>query len=293
MLPEFLVGTYRQYKQDMKTIAVWLASTARSYGYDSETLPVEQDVEDVKKKARANSKAKAKTKKQQRDAARRLPGYRRKLVITIPEFVPLAKYISEHIKAPSRVPSSVLAIIKGSIEARRDCGSWYKNDDATGGDDGHDFFVGVLMEVHESLAPHTVLLRAASDDESTLVDNLYENLTLEEPSERFLNTPGVPRKEPESIDRMIYEFTNTFIKYLKSYVEDSFTTAGFFKDINTVYAYALQIWHQYHDGKVDLMTASITSNTAIDLIHTLEEDFFEQFPRFWRIEHHILKGFKR
>ncbi|KAK5079750.1 hypothetical protein LTR70_008817 [Exophiala xenobiotica] len=291
MLPDFLVGTYRQYKQDTKTIAVWLASTARSYGYIFDASSTNQDDQVVKKKAKAKVKPKPKTKKQQRDAARRIPAQQRKVVIPISDFVPLAAYITEHIKLPTRVPPSMLTVIERVIEARTDCGTWFKNDAI--GKDGHKYFIGILQQVHKILQPYTVLLEGLEDEEVTLVDNVFDNLTVEEPSEAFLNAPGFQATAPNLIDRMVYEFTDLFMGCLEGYLEESFAAAALFKDINTLYTHSIQIWQQYKEGKVDLMTASLVSNTAIDFMRRLEEDFFEQFPRFWRIDEDFLKQLKR
>lgn len=41
------------------------------------------------------------------------------------------------------------------------------------------------------------------------------------------------------------------------------------------------------------MDAAIISNTAIDLIRRLEEDFFEQFPQFYKVDEGFLKQFKK
>lgn len=291
MLPDFLVGTYRQYKQDTKTVAVWLASTARSYGYIFDATSANQDDQVVKKKTKAKAKSKTKTKKQQRDAARRIPAHQRKVVIPVSDFVPLAAYVTEHIKLPNRVPPSILAVIGRVIEARTDCGSWFKND--VPGKVGHEYFVGILQQVHKILEPHTVLPEGLEEEEVTLVDNAFENLTVEEPSEAFLKAPGFQAHESNLADRMIYEIQDLFLGCIEGYLEESFAAASLFKDINKLYAHSVQIWQQYKEGKVDLMTASIISNTAIEFMRRLEEDFFEQFPRFWNIDEDFLKQFKR
>lgn len=294
MLPDFLVGTYRQYKEDTKTIAVWLASTAASYGYNSSTDGDDQSEQTTKKNTKSKAKSKPKTKKQLRDAARRNPGYQRKIVLQITDFVPLAEYVSQHIKAPARVPQSILAIIKRVIGAREEAQAWFKNSNTTENTEGgHSHFVGILRTVHKILQPHTVVDDASDDEELTLVENVYENLTLEEPSEKFLQAPGTQPTTRNPIDRLLYEFADAFVGYLEGYLESSFAATAFFKDVNNIYQQAEQIWHQYRDGKVDLMTASLTSNTAIDLIRQLEDDFFTQFPRFRNIDHRFLKQFKR
>lgn len=294
MLPDFLVGSYRQYKENTKVIATWLASTARAHGYTSEAIPSVAEVSE--KLSKSKLKSKPKTKKQKRDAARRIPKEQRgKFVIALDEFLPLAKYISTNLKPPSRVPSSILSIIRRVIEARKDSDDWFKANTKEDDKDGHIHFVRILQEVYDTLQPFS----SADDgndpnttDNATDIENVYKNLQLEEPSREFLDSPAVPGPDRKGV-RMLCEFVDVFMEHVGSYFEESFAASSLFRDVNKIYRHVELVWQNHKDGKVDLMTAAIVSNTAIDLIRRLEEDFFEQFPRFRKVEEHILQGIKK
>lgn len=298
MLPEFLVSTYRQYKEDEKTITNWLCVTAKQLGYTSVSLPdpVEPELKTPKLKTK---KGKPRTKKQLRDAARRIPGRGiQKFTVEIKEFVPLAEHIVKYIKLPSVVPSSILGLMKRSIEARTDCNAWFKkvgaDDEAVTG--GHAYFIQILQKVHDILEPYTKLSEPAeTDDETTLVENIYDGLSLEEPSEAFLQAAGVIQKSAEErlASKIVFELV-AFVKGgFEEWLEQSFAASALFRDINKLYEHAKQIWYQYRDGKIDLMTASLTSNTAIDIIRRLEDDFFDRFPKFRRIDEAGLRELKK
>lgn len=298
MLPDFLVGTYHQYKEDEKTITTWLCVTAKQLGYTSESLPdpVEPELKALKLKTK---KGKPKTKKQLRDAARRVPGRGvQKFIVDIKEFVPLAEHIVRHIKLPSTVPSSILWLMKRSIEARTDCNAWFQK---AGSDDetvvgGHAYFVQILHKVHDILEPFTNRTAASKiDDETTPVENIYNGLNVEEPSKAFLQAAGVPSQSAEEkrTSKIVFEVVSWFKGGFEEFLEHSFAASALFRDVNKLYEHAKQIWYQYRDGKIDLMTASLTSNTAIDIIRRLEDDFFDRFPKFRRIDEAGLRELKR
>lgn len=295
MLPKFLVGTYKQYKQDTKILATWLSVTARSMGYVSQAIPAQDDVVAADAPKKSKAKSKPKTKKQKRDAARRVPKEQRVFTISQKEFLPLAQYISVHLEPNSHVPSSILSMIKRVIEARKSSDDWFKVNTQEDDKDGHIHFIGILQDVYDTLQPHSA---ADSQDgikkEDNLVDmdNLFEVLQLEEPSQQFLDAPAAQLPDHKRI-RMVCEFVDVFFEHVESYFEESFAATSLFRDINMIYRHIEHTWCHFKEGKVDLMSAAITTNTAIELVRRLEEDFFEEFPRFRKVDEHLLKQFKR
>lgn len=300
MLPEFLVGTYKRYKQDTKILATWLTVTARTMGYVSETIPAMQEGS-IKPPAKANTKAKSKKqskqqmKKKSRDEARRIPKEQRIFTISLNEFVPLALHISTNSKTPSTVPALILSLITRVIEARKSSGEWFKANTQEDDNDGHAYFIRILQKVHDILQPHSVSVNnndAEQGGDLTEIDNLYKHLKLDEPSDQFLNAPDVSRPDHKGV-RMMYEFVDVLANSVAKYFEERFAAASLFRDINKICNHLEQVWHEFKDGKTDLMSASIISNTGIELIRRLEEDFFEEFPRFRSIDEHFLRGHKK
>lgn len=272
MLPSFLTGTYQQYKKDTDDIATWLATTAKSFGYASDLLP--DDKQSVHKKPKAKSKSKPKTKKQLRDAARRIPRQQREYIIPIKEFLSLAAYIAGHVKAPFKIPHSALSTLKRAIEARRKSNVWFRtNEKDDDSDEGHAHFIGILEEVHDILKPHSSPSTEGAASGDLDVDNLFANLQLEEPSETFLNAPGPDRNATHPVPRIRYE-----AEPMKERSEMLFAAFSLFNDIWKIHVFLQNMWEQYHKGDLDLITVSITSNTAIDVVRRLEQEFFDRFP---------------
>lgn len=300
MLPEFLVGSYRQYKQDTKFVATWLAATARSTGYSSAAVPSQVNAEteatssNGKKKTKA--KAKPKTKKQKRDAARRIPRERRQYVITVQEFLPLSEHIKLNLKAPSRVPTSVITAISRVIEARSAANEWFANQNKNTDQDGHAHFIHTLTLVKQILEPlagaeeDTTIQESA--DEVTLVDNMFEGLDIQDVSQQFLDSPGIPQKD-HTAARALTGLMEYVFDHMGKKMEEQMAASALFRDIHKIYDHIRQTWLQYKEGKMELMAASLISNTGIDLIRRLEEDFFAQFPQWYHCDAAFLKQFKR
>lgn len=276
MLSSNLAGTYQRYKEDTNAIATYLVVTAKSFGYN--LLPDDNSVQKPPKNKNKNkpksnkSKTKAKSnKKQLRDAARRVPQQQRVQVLPIKEFLSLAAYITARIKSPYKVPLSVLSTLKRAIDARRKSNLWFKTNEANEeSDEGHVHFIGILEGVYDILKPHSQALHQVETDEDLEIDNIFANLELEEPSEAFLNSPGTKPelKEP----RKKYEAESMEEKF-----EMLFAAFSLFDDIFRIYGFVRNLWDQYHTGKSDLITVSVTSNTAIDMVRRLEQEFFKQF----------------
>ena len=62
--------------------------------------------------------------------------------------------------------------------------------------------------------------------------------------------------------------------YLQDYDEDPyFVLLCLLSDLKATRAYIKEVWHEYYNGTVDLITASLTTNATFDIIRTYEDDF--------------------
>ena len=105
VLPQSLVSTYQQYKQDTDSVATWLASTAKSLGFPADLLtPNVSSAPQAASKGggggRVKGKARAEAKKQAASAptaAKQTPPLAPagpKHVIKIWDFVSSAQYLA-------------------------------------------------------------------------------------------------------------------------------------------------------------------------------------------------------
>jgi len=105
-------------------------------GYVSDLLTAGQPPEKKPK-----TKAKPKTKKQLRDAARRVPREQREFIIPVKEFMTLGNYVANHLKEPLKVPQTLLNTIKQAIDARRMSNDWFRTHEKDEkSDEGHAHF---------------------------------------------------------------------------------------------------------------------------------------------------------
>jgi hypothetical protein len=57
-----------------------------------------------------------------------------------------------------------------------------------------------------------------------------------------------------------------------------------FQDCNRIRAYLKQLWMDYHNGKVDRVTASVTTDTAIGLLQHADEQLISLWVQKTRVQ---------
>jgi hypothetical protein len=258
MLPKFLFPTYKQYKEDTQSIANWLAETARSYGYDTaEQTPREK----------SKSTSKPKTRRQVHE----------QYIPRVKDYLILANYIASHLKQPTLVPPAFLNTVQRVIAARKKSNDYFRNVLKDVGDtNGHTYFIGILEEVVTILKPHSsespkMDVGEVEAKEIPSLENKFETLDIEEPSDEFLNAPAIPA-----------EAGTPTIKYeaepMKGKAELCFAAFTLLSDVNQILEYLQGLWSSFKAGEVDLITASVASNSAIDLVRRMEEELTQDFP---------------
>jgi hypothetical protein len=60
--------------------------------------------------------------------------------------------------------------------------------------------------------------------------------------------------------------------------EIGFALYCFFNDLNRLREFLRHLWSDYQAGNVDLITASVTTNTAMELVQREEKEFFAMYP---------------
>ncbi|KAI0550364.1 hypothetical protein F4679DRAFT_208740 [Xylaria curta] len=270
MVLSALSSTYQLYKQDTDSVAAWLASTAKSLGFSSDSSSATTSATPggkplgsgrLKGKARAQAKKKG-TPKQPPSPA--VPKY----IINIKDFVPLAEYVAE--KA-TPVPEVVRATIDRVIAVRTGFGTKLEKHGKSLSelsDAKHQHFIGVLKKVREVLTP---FMPAPVADDSASTDeklrNRFAGLAVYEPSQEFLDAPVPERPVKTGEDNAVYEAeTETTFEHA------IFALTNIINDMNRVRAHIRWVWSNYKIGAFDLAAAAITTNTAIDLVRNMMDD---------------------
>lgn len=303
-LPDFLFDSHKRYKADTNRIAAWLAETAQKHGHTLEAQPSTSSP--------SGPRLKGKARKQAREAQKAATGAGTtsavaRYTITVKEFTDLALWIVNQ-KPPIKVPQIILWLIRSAITLRKRCAEWFQKKmtrenlaDESASNLKHSHFIDVLEHVLHILEPNSTpetvdsaqVGRTPSEDTAGKMDagaksqaeldnlvNCFDILNIEqnafapdavpEPSAAARNvvsgetTPRAPRNvtyEMEATDEELY-----------------FALYCFFDDLDRLRGFLHKLWSQYKAGEIDLITASVTTNMAINLVHRAEQDLTAAFP---------------
>ena len=287
MLPSWLYSTYRQYKADTEFVATWLAETAKACGFAS-SLFDEPSTPKVKK---GKGKGKGNYKKALRDAERRATNARRHRIIPTKDFIPIAEHIASFGDPPVSIPLAFVQRAKRAIKARYRSSAYYNTLESLHEDsgDGHLHFIhvleGVLAALNSRLPPDTSLndIRAevissetGTAEPALVLAKTFAGLSVDDTPEEA--PPQISTSEDEDHDDSIPKTTYS-PEPMKERAAFDFAAYCLFADINQILEYVKNLWKTYDEGEIELVAASVTANTAIDMIRKLEEDFMKEFPK--------------
>ncbi|KAG8526668.1 uncharacterized protein KY384_008097 [Bacidia gigantensis] len=190
MLPEFLAGSYKRYKQDTALFTTWLAKAAASCGYkpnateksttqhtgSTAKIASDQDLgTSTSSKTGYVPSATGRLKGKDRKAAKALtdqsigstpdtpdtetPASTVKYTVTTEELLRQADAIANSDRKMSvQMPASLYRIVQHAIRARQRCSEWFQNAKIRNEhfDKGHTHFVKILQRALEILEPCVV-----------------------------------------------------------------------------------------------------------------------------------------
>ncbi|PWY91650.1 hypothetical protein BO94DRAFT_555459 [Aspergillus sclerotioniger CBS 115572] len=262
MLPEFLQSSYKCYKADTNTFETWLLETANQCGYQptlSATIPPAK-------------KGKRKDKNDGADAAPL------QYSATTKDLQKLAEVVSNSALA---VPKSVLTMAKRAIKLRK------SGDSAN--NKRHAHFITALEQICETLewktnqpaAKTPSTLETQNDDtEAEKFVNRFAVLTVEEPQDTAQTQPTLV--ESKKIVKVTVDEGD------ENEVSDPYLGHLFFKTLcllqylNNMRRFISVTWADYRDKKIDLMNASVVTDSALqlaqDLVKEVEADWRTTFP---------------
>jgi hypothetical protein len=284
-LPSTLVSTYQQYKQDTDVVASWLAHTGMYFGCPGELLAGSGSSHRQKGKARKAAK--------QAEAAAAGAASKKKYVLAMRNFQPLAQFIVDHHKDKTKdvvdVPVEFSRAIDRAISVRRQFAALLAKAGATLDmtvDEKHNFFVGVLEKVRDILKPLFWQERSTSKNGAPEVPttpnatpvispNPFSILDVYELPELNLedqDSEAVPREETEKKSLAVGFLANDY----ESEATDSaaerflaFLTLG--RDLNALREQVKSLWEAYANRELALSSVAVATNTAISLARAVEE----------------------
>ena len=282
-LPSFVFDSYKRYKEDTNRVATWLVETAQKYGHPLKGQPPT---------SRPSGRLKGKERKKTREAEKSRHGGTTippiRCTITVKEFTDLANWIA-NVKPRVKVPQVIVGLIRSAITLRKRCADWFQgniaNEEVTADNSKHTHFIGVLERVLNILEPNSssgstdsaqpthTQSSARTQTELDTLTNIYDVLSIDDYDDcaTMPETAAVAENvasrqtTPQPPRRKSYEMETTDDEILLAYF-------CFFSDLNELRKAIQTLWLRYKDRSLDLMTVSVTTNIAINLVRLAEQD---------------------
>ncbi|POS76958.1 hypothetical protein DHEL01_v204658 [Diaporthe helianthi] len=280
MLPESLKSSYAQYKDDTDRFATWLLHAAEKCGYQASGLAGV-----VNSAANGNGKTKSKSKSKPKAA----PVLPLKYKATISELRTIGEVVA---KSSLRVPNQILAVARRAVTLRKDAASWFVGKGDTASNKRHAHFVSVLEKICESLEWRTsenskdnsgarsaaAAAAAAAPANGTTGSkiaseawvNQFATLTVEEPED--IPDLGDSSKQLIQVELIEDAGEDAEEQEQKHLSHAYFRIFCLFRDLQNMRSFIQQTWEEYRDNKLDAMTASVVTDTAMQLARAAAEE---------------------
>ncbi|CAJ2511208.1 Uu.00g068330.m01.CDS01 [Anthostomella pinea] len=247
MLPGFLRDSYKQYKDDTDWFATWLVNVAKRSPQDPGS--------NVELSAAADNK----------------------YATTVSQLLAHGKAVA---KSAIDVPASVLARARRAIKLRNDVTSHYLGKGDVASNRRHAHFVLVLEEICELLEWKTSKEKKdgkqppPTDAQAWL--NRFAALTVEEAEDIPESIAAATSKDIVKVE--VVEEENTEEGRDAHLSEAYFRLLCLFHDLENWRAFISQTWTEYRDLKIDLMTASVVTDNALQLARDLINEVVDRWP---------------
>lgn len=178
--------------------------------------------------------------------------------ISANQYLDLAKHVVDN---GSSIPVEVIGILRRCIALRLRAVQRFAAT-ANLANETHRHFLDVLTQIYtlfQSCRARAAAPADARDDIDGLASNRFANLALEGEDEEAedladIHIPGLPSHHSVQVDPEVTQ------------AEAVFSVITFLEDIQNVRQYIENLWLDYAKGSVDLATAAVTTNTALELL---------------------------
>ena len=305
MASRFLSSKYQQYKRDTLQLSSWLAQAALNYGFPVEAFTPSptalQDegerrtaaqLKNAKKKAKQRAKTKDNTVKVEsngdghdEDAPPETTVGENDIlggeltfqvsgdyILKIPEFGKIAKFLVENQVV---IPNEVRKLLRRCIGMRYNClKKFLERPDAFTA--GHEHFIKVLENVEMTFnsvdaVPESRKSAKAGKNGVASVSNRFDSLALEEGEEEEdvadITLPEAPRPP-----RPVVVTSKLVVAPEASRAEGIIAVLAFFADVHSIRSYLDGTWREYKDGQIDIISAAVVTNTALELLRRSHDD---------------------
>ncbi|KAJ0125236.1 hypothetical protein J7T55_006581 [Diaporthe amygdali] len=305
MLPTIISTKYGRYKTNQDDLATFLAVTGALCGAPNTLIKPDDASSDDAKSNRPKGKDRKLAK--QRAAGSIIDESTRQKApkLALNSYVPLAKIIAKSTSVHGRIPKWIITVIDKIIRDREECFRHINGEDvaaflAKGQQDGHVHPINVLQCVRSILLPkyqYQVASSQNNDHPKTLskkvlgetsgnantrhTANMFASLGIKSPesspssgSDDHDQIRAIEAEDIEKADawRTSLAPSQVFAAYPEASREEALLALGSLRgDMMLIRQAVLEQWVKFKDGAVDPAAAAITTNTAIDLVRSLEK----------------------
>jgi hypothetical protein len=278
-----LYSSYSRYKADTDVVSQWLLTTATSRGFQvpgcvDRGSRVGSKTSRLKGKARKLARASTTAPSNNDRAAART------YHVKAHDLVCMAQFIAKAKNPGVVIPGSFIKTLIRAITTRKShqhfYSEYFNQEQTSTQDSGHTYFIGVLESILQILRP------VLSEEEPPNDPEDKDHSVLHSPVENMFASLAVEESE-ESVDLTnCYQVLDTAPKVKVDMTEsdelkrnEAFMASTLLcRDVHRLRLVVQKIWQLYLEGEIDLVAASITTNTAIDFCRKLQYDFDEAFP---------------
>lgn len=212
-----------------------------------------------------------------------------KYLVPIKDFTKLAQVVVNSTKQKIQVPPSILPLLDDIISLRKEYSHWVGQ--AAGGSQAqyetHLHFVSVLQQVKAILQRSERAVPKGSgpvgkentDPRGKEAANIFEALSLEEPTgavdspDSSFSVSTRPNANVKATSKPIYDMELLHDEVL-------FSSVLFFQDLEAIRRLIRKTWSEYRGGRTELSTASLLTNTAIEIIQRSTKEHLDSIKRW-------------
>ena len=240
---------------------------------------------------RLKGKARKEAKMAAAAAAQTSPISQKKPAIKLPttQIIVQATVVVGCTKPKVTMPISIQTVLQRAIDTRKRCTDWFQSTVCEGGSNiqesnaKHEYFIQVLQRARDILEPcfQRPKVKEGSDipqdDPVAGMSNRFEVLEVEDIEDEDIGvTTAKGEKQPPQ--KATKALPATVECDVAPEADVAFIIFCFFEDLHRTQDVILDLWEDYRDGALDLMTASLTTNLALELVRKAEEDIKTLFP---------------
>jgi hypothetical protein len=296
-LPGFLFDTYKRYKADTNRVTAWLTKTAQAFTPTVEVAAVGPSRPRGGHRLKGAARKEAQARKAAAVAATQTQN------VSVNGLLESAQLIADHQPA-IKVPDVILGLLQSAISLRKQCAYWFETkltqEGALPTDLGtHSHFIEVLERIRQILAPNSApkasdkgRTERGAQNMSSDTTGVGQDIRPEQFNQFDVLFPGedelketVVEPEPtvtaQSITRLAdVSSTSTDAAYELNRTDEEvyFAIFCFFRDLDRLRDFLRDLWLDYKAGLSDLITVSVTTNTALELVQRAEQNFLATLP---------------